>query len=1111
MKKQRTIVGLIFQIMRFSALHMLLAFLFSGLAIASPENSFGQTVLDEVISIKVENERVKTILSQIEKSIETKFAYNPQSIPVNRKVTLSLENEKLADVLDRLLSPFEVQFEVSGDFIILSRRGPADSSEGRTSAAIIPVSGTVTDEKGEALPGVNVLVKGTTIGTTTDAAGKYALEVPDASSILVFSFIGYVSQEVQVGNRTVIDLTLAQDVQALEEVVVVGYGTVKKSDLTGAVGSVNSDAIARTNPVQAARVLQGQVAGVNVNKINSRPGSDYTIDIRGVHSISYSSEPLVVIDGVMGGRLSTLNPSDIETIDVLKDASATAIYGARGANGVIIVTTKKGKPEKTRVTYDGYVGVKIPNFLPDMMTAQEFYRAYNDVVKAENPSANPQFTSTEIANVEAGRSVDWVDEVTDPSPQTSHVIALSGGNENTTHYFSAGYLNENGNLLNTGYKRYNLKGSIDSKLGEVVRVGFNTYYTNSTLNLGSNETLRGAYRVRPTGSIYFKDVVNPAETNDKDVNGYAFWMGIKDTQIQNPILEVQKDNYQDETKVSSFLGNAYVELTPVKGLSVRSSFSASSYNSRRGEFRGQDSKARLNKLPIASTTNMFNSSYTWDNILTYKLKMDQHEMTVTAGQSAFYERFETYGVNVENLPYNSGWYALNTAPIINGVSSSLVERSILSYMGRVNYIFKDKYLLTLTGRYDGSSVLAAGNKWAFFPSAAIAWRLGDETFIRDLNMFSDLKLRVSYGRVGNDVVPPYSTQAYLTQTAYDFGGTPAFGYAPNNIGNSDLRWENSEEFNVGLNFGFANNRILIDAEYYNKVTNDLIQNVALPTSTGFGTVTANVGKLLNRGIEISINTVNIEKAGLRWTSTINFSSNHNEILELYGGTVTRDIANRLFVGESLRTNFYYKFAGIWQLDEEEEAKKYGQVPGSVKVVDQNGDGKISSAADADDRVVLGNELPDWLGGITNNFFYKNWDLSFFIYTRQGVQFRSQMLSGTFGELGSARYNRLDLNYWTKDNPTNDYFGVWQPNPYREAIQYKDASFWRVQYITLGYTLPSRLLERARIDNLRFYIKADNPLLFTKEKNVWMDPEFNSGTYQDDVPFSTVMFGVNLSL
>ncbi|HEU5147410.1 MAG TPA: SusC/RagA family TonB-linked outer membrane protein, partial [Chryseosolibacter sp.] len=484
MKKQRTLVSLVVVSMKFSALHIFLAVVFSGLAMASPKNSFGQTVLDEVISIRVENEKVKSILSQIERSIQTKFAYNPQSIPIHEKVSLSLENEKLSDVLDRLLSPFEVSYEVSGDYIILSREvaGVLQSSIA-TDFAVARVNGRVTQDNGEPLPGVNVLIKGTSIGTTTDADGKYALEVPDAESVLVFSFIGYVSQEIVVGTQSVIDIILSPDVQALEEVVVIGYGTVKKSDLTGAVGSVNSEAITRTNPVQAARALQGQVAGVNVNKINSRPGSDYTIDIRGVHSINYSSEPLVVIDGVMGGRLSSLNPSDIETIDVLKDASATAIYGARGANGVIIVTTKKGKSEKTRVTYDGYVGVKIPNFLPDMMTAQEFYRAYHDVVVAENPSASPRFTSTELANVEAGKTVDWVDQVTDPSPQTSHVVAVSGGSESTTHYFSAGYLNENGNLLNTGYKRYNLKGSVDSKLGKVVSVGFNTYYTHSTLNL----------------------------------------------------------------------------------------------------------------------------------------------------------------------------------------------------------------------------------------------------------------------------------------------------------------------------------------------------------------------------------------------------------------------------------------------------------------------------------------------------------------------------------------------------------------------------------------------------------------------------------------------------
>jgi TonB-linked SusC/RagA family outer membrane protein len=1113
MKKPETIPGLIVLLMKFSVLQILLAVLFSGLVIASPGNSLAQTVLDEVISIKVENQKVKSILSQIERSVETKFTYNPQTMPLNQKVSLALENEKLSDVLDHLLSPFSVRYEVAGEYIILSKQSVQRSIEGAGVPALsaFSVSGKVVDENSDPLPGVNVLIKGTTIGTTTDAGGAYTLEVADANAILVFSFIGYVSQEVAVGARTNIDISLVADVTSLEEVVVVGYGTVKKSDLTGAVGTVNSESISRTNPVQAAKALQGQVAGVNVNKINSRPGSDYTIDIRGIHSISFSSEPLVVIDGVMGGKLNTLNPSDIETMDVLKDASATAIYGARGANGVIIITTKKGVHGKTRVTYDGYVGVKIPNFLPDMMTAQEFYHAYNDVVIAEKPGAAPAWTSTELRNVQEGRTVDWVDEVTDPSPQTSHVVALSGGNENTTHYFSAGYLNEKGNLLNTGYVRYNLKGSIDSKLNDVVRVGFNTYYTNSTLNLGSNETLRGAYRVRPTGSIYFKDLVNPAETNDKDVDGYAFWMGIKDTQIQNPILEVAADNFQDERKVSNFLGNVYAELTPLKGLSLKSSFSASVYNSRRGEFRGKDSKARLNKLPIASNEFNFNGSFTWDNLLTYKLASGSHQLNVVAGQSLFSERFETSGTSVENLPYNSGWYALNTAEIINSVNSSLVERSILSYMGRINYIFKDKYLLTLTGRYDGSSVLAPGNQWAFFPSAAFAWRMGDEQFMKDLNLFSDLKLRVSYGQVGNDVVSPYSTQAYLSQTAYDFDGDAAFGYAPGNIGNADLKWENSEELNFGLNFGVLNNRITIDAEYYNKTTNDLIQNVALPTSFGFGSVTANVGKLVNRGVELSVNTINVDKNGFRWTSNLNFSSNHNEILELYGGTITRDVANKLFVGESLRSNYYYEFDGIWQSDEAEEAEKFGQVPGSVKVVDQNGDGKISSSADADDRVVLGNELPDWIGGITNNFFFKNWELSFFLYTRQGVQFRNAMLAGTFGELGSSRYNRLNLNYWTAENPTNDYFGVWQPNPYREAIQYKNANFLRVQYISLAYNFPAAMLDRLKISNLRLYVKADNPFVFTKEKNIWMDPEFNSGTYQDDVPYSTVLFGINLSL
>ncbi len=847
------------------------------------------------------------------------------------------------------------------------------------------ITGTVTDQEGLVLPGVTIVEKGTVNGTVTNTDGKYSITVSQDAQALIFTFVGMKPQEIALGTSSSYNVKMESETIGLDEVVAIGYGTAKKRDVTGSVGSLKSELITRTNPVQPASALQGQVAGVNVKKINSRPGSDYTIDIRGVHSISYSSEPLVVIDGVMGGKLNTLNPSDIETMDVLKDASATAIYGARGANGVIIVTTKKGISGKTKVTYDGYVGVKVPQ-LPDIMTAQEFYHAYNDVVKAENPNANIIWTTAQQENVDAGRSVNWVDEVTDPSAQTNHVISLSGGNENTTHYFSTGYLNEKGSLLYTGYERFNLKGSIDSKLNDIVKVGFNTYYTYSILNLGSNEALRSSYRARPTGSIYYADLTNPTETNDRNVDGYAYWMGIKDTQVQNPILEVQDESMDDETRVSSFLGNGYVELEPLKGLTFKSSLSASVYSSRRGEYRGADTKNRINRLASAVYQTNLNSSYTWDNILSYKITTDLHNLNLTAAQSALKERFESSGIQVENLPYNSSFYAVNTASTINGVTSNLIERSILSFMGRANYSYNDKYLLTLTGRYDGSSVLAEGNKWAFFPSVAVAWRAGEEDFIKNMNLFSDLKLRLSYGEVGNDVVPPYSTQASLRKTAYDFDGTAAYGYAPNNIGNSELKWENSSEINIGLNLGFVKNRIMADIEFYDKTTNDLIQNVAIPSSLGFSSVTANVGKIMNRGFEISLNTVNFQKEFFRWTTNINFSKNHNEILELYGGTVTRDIANKLFVGESLRANYYYEFDGIWQLDEKEEAAKYGQVPGSVKVVDQNNDGKILSSADEalDDRVVLGSELPNWMAGINNTFTYKNWDFSFFIYTRQGV-------------------------------------------------------------------------------------------------------------------------------
>ncbi|NQU54796.1 MAG: TonB-dependent receptor [Bacteroidetes bacterium] len=971
------------------------------------------------------------------------------------------------------------------------------------------ITGSVTDPDGVSLPGVTVVEKGTVNGTVSNVDGDYSISVSAGAKTLVFSFVGMLAQEVELGSSATYNVKLEQETIGIEEVVAIGYGTVKKSDITGAVGSVRSEEIVRTNPKKAEEALQGMVAGVNVKKINSRPGSDYTIDIRGVHSISFSSEPLVVIDGVMGGKLNTINPSDIEAMDVLKDASATAIYGARGANGVIIITTKKGKLGKTKVTYDGYVGVKNPH-LPDMMNAQEFYHAYNDVYLAENPNASIIWTTAQQDNVDSGRSTNWMDEVTEAATQTSHVVSLSGGNENTTHYFSTGYLSENGNTIGSGYERFNLKGSIDSKLNDIVKVGFTSYYTYSIQDFGSRETLRSALRARPTGTRDYADLANPSETSDRDVDGYALWMGIKDTQVTNPLVELREGSYKQEGRTSNFLGNGYIELTPMKGLTFKSSLSASVYNYRVGDFRGTDVKGMVNKLPKATNRFDMNNSYTLDNILNYKLESGLHKLNLTAGQSALKERFEMAATQVENLPYHSVWYALNTAATIKKVESRLIERSILSYMGRFNYSFNDKYLLTLTGRYDGSSVLAEGNKWAFFPSAAIAWRASDEQFIQDLGVFSDLKVRLSYGEVGNDVVPPYSTQAFLKQTPYDFNGSAAYGYTPNNIGNADLKWENSTETNLGINVGFFKNRLRADVELYKKTTNDLIQNVAVPSSLGFNVVTANVGKILNQGLEVTLNSVNIQKKDFRWTTNINFSTNHNEILELYGGTVERDISNKLFVGESLKSHYYYEFDGIWQLDEADEAAKYGQVPGSVKVVDQNNDGKISNGTGEDDRVVLGNELPKWMAGINNVVNYKDWDFSCFMYTRQGVMYRNDMLKGTMGDLGGNRYNGLNLNYWTETNPTNDYFGIAKSNPYREAIQYREANFWRISNLTLGYSLPKSVLDRANVSKVRLYVQANNPFLFAQDKIMWLDPEFNSGSYNDDLTYTTFIFGANIS-
>ena len=976
------------------------------------------------------------------------------------------------------------------------------------------VTGTISDQDGVPLPGVNVVIKGTNTGTSTDFDGNYSITA-DEDDTLVFSFVGFLNQEVKVGTSTSLDVSLELGSSELEEVVITGYGTSKKRDLTGAIAQIKTEVIQRANPVQAAASLQGQIAGVVVTKTAGKPGDAFDINIRGLNNFdNEKTRPLVVVDGILGANLNDINPVDIETIDVLKDASSTAVYGARGANGVVIITTKKGSSGRPSVSYNGYYGQKTQAQMPNMMTSKQFYELYKDEERFGRG-----FTAQELYNVENGITTDWLDLVTQDAVQQNHTISVSGGSDSTTYNFSAGKQLEEGLVTGNDYTRLSLNAGIESQVSDKFTVGFTAYLTENERNWGSHEAVRSAMRARPTATPFFNDIVNPnkRDTNFGPVGPYAFYMGINDSQVINPLVEIHPDNYQRQNRSNSLIANVYLEYEITPGLKFKTSYSGYNNNIREGEYRGTYTKSRKgSRSPIASTNQFKTSNYTIDNTLTYIAEFGKHSVNATALASIFEEYYEQIGLAVEDLPYKSLWHSLGTGATVTNYGSNLEEYSIASYMGRINYGFDDKYLLTLTGRYDGASQLAEGNKWAFFPSAAIGWRLSEESFIQDLGVFNNLKLRVSYGEVGNNAsISPYATQANIFQTFYDFDGTPSLGYTINALSNQGIVWERSKEINVGLDFSLSDLPISGTIEYYKRNTEDLILDDKVPNSTGFNNVLGNVGEIENSGIEVSLNSVNVSTGDFRWTSNLTFTANDDKVVKLAGG-LTEDVGNARFVGESVRAYYTYKFEGIWQLGQEAAAAEFGQVPGQVRIRDLNGDKKINS----EDRMIVGKGTPDWTAGLRNQLTYKNWDLSFFVYTRQGLMYSNAFLNGTFGDIASDRYNRsADLDYWTPDNPSNTYYnpvtgpGLNSKNERkggtsRVGLSYQMADFVRISDITMGYSLPKQILSELGVSRFRVYGQLQNPFVFTDF--LTFDPEYNSGAYNDDFPALTVLFGVNIN-
>jgi len=979
------------------------------------------------------------------------------------------------------------------------------------------VTGRVTaSDDGSGIPGASIAVKGTTKGTSTDADGNYKITV-SGSAVLTFSSVGFNSQDVTVGNKSQINVALAADTKALTEVVVVGYGTQKKSQLTGAISSVTSKQITEMPITNLGQAMQGRVAGVDVAQSGSKPGTVPKVLIRGRRSFNAGNDPLYVVDGIpLSSGYEDMNPNDVASMEILKDATATAIYGARGANGVVLITTKRGSKEgKTVISYDTYVGSTQTLDKINLFNGAEYAEMKREsrrtigTYKDANGNIVPTgvvdafadsklFTAIELDGIAKGRTTDYQDMMVKKGFQQNHAIGVQGGNEKTQFSINAGYFQDKGIIEGLDFTRYSLRVNVDHQVNKVLKVGISSYGMYSKTN-GAN--------LNPYGYLLSQNPLARAI----DDSGNLIFQQTDDALLTNPLNEIVPGAKIDETNKYRIFNSIYAELQLAKNLKYRVNFGPDFTISRNGRFNGALTNDIKGGNPTATTDNRFGFNYTLENILTYNKQIKNHNIAITALQSMQRDNYEQYTQSVMGVPVESqAFYNLANASSIQGVGSNLVQWTIASYMARLNYDYKGKYLLTVTARRDGSSRFGENTKWGNFPGVALGWNLHQENFMKNLTWIDELKLRASMAQVGNQGLTPYQTQGLMGRTSYAWNNNAAYGYRPNTIGNADLKWETSTSKNIGADFSLWRGKVAGSIEYYQTNTTDLLLSDQLPTSTGFAAVTRNVGETKNTGIELSLSTVNVDaENGFKWNTDFTFYKNTEEIVSLYNGAKD-DVGNRWFIGKPLNSYFDYQYAGIWQTAEAAEAKAKGFTVGQIKVADTNGDGKIT----ADDRVLLGSDVPAWTGGMTNRFSYKGFDLSFFIFTRQG-----QMIVSKFHQNSNylqGRYNQIKVDYWTPNNP-NAYYP--RPNfnqefpAYNTAIMYFDGSFIKVRNINFGYTFPAKTAQKLGLASLRVYASIQQPFIFSKyrSKENGVDPETSNGNVNNDVTPATQVstFGLNI--
>lgn len=1104
--------------------------LFFAIATSWASESYSQSAK---LTVVLNNTSIEEVLRAIEDQSEFRFFYSG-AINVNKKVDVDVQGKRVFDILDEVLKETDIKYEVIGRQVALyndvSRASTINMMQQSKS-----ISGKVSTSDGGSLPGVTIAVKGTSIGTISDVDGKYSINVPAQGTVLVFSFIGMETKEVSVGTQSEINVVMQTSTIGLEEVVAIGYGVQKKSDVTGALVSVDAEKLTSRPVNNAFEALQGKAAGVDITS-NERPGEVGKIYIRGKRSLNATNDPLYVVDGVplAAGGIESLNTRDIETIDILKDASATAIYGSRGANGVVIITTKTGKSGEFKLNYAGTVTLENIVDKAPAMTASDYITWRRWAYYNSNPTKYPRgdqpteetdktyFSGDETAldNVLKGWSggswdgskvtnTDWTDFVTQTGVTHEHTISASGGTDRMNTYASFGFLDNQGTQIGQYYNRYNTKISTNITPKPWFNIGGSLNASWSNQDYGFSRT--GQSSSSGPNSIYdaAKQIFNWALPYDANGNLIMYPGG--QSQVYTIMDEWTKST--DQRQMIRVIGSLYAGIdfgkisSALSGLKYRVNFGPDFRYNRQGVYIDSSSSARLGGTSYARWSNNRRFAWTLDNIVTYDKQIGIHKLGLTLLQSASSYNEESASMSEVNVPKQSYlWNNMGAVDITSTESAAsmgtgLRESTLASYMGRINYSLKDKYLLTLSGRYDGSSVLADGHKWAFFPSAALGWRIDQEEFMKSQDIFDQLKLRLGFGSTGNAAVSPYQTIGQIQSFYVPFGGSPnTLAYATNepyytsnqvSMANPLLGWETTTQYNLGIDFSIIKGRINGTIDLYTSHTTDLLMTMNIPTLTGYPNTMANIGETKNKGIDISLNLVPVSTNNFVWDMNINTALQKDEIVSLANGEQDM-VDNSWFIGEPISIYYGYECDGLWKAEDQAEMDKFNAKghtfqAGMVKPVNQNGDSLI----DQKDRVILGQQLPICTFGFNNNFTYKNFELSFMLFGRFGYM----VSTGGEGQLGM--YQQRQIDYWTPENTDAE----WQKPIYNQSggdsysglLGFRDASFLKVRNISLAYNLPQRACKSIGIGNMKVYAQAKN--LGSLYSSVdWLDLDLGGSTF-----------------